>query len=219
MWDHCLNRLESELPEQQFNTWIRPLHAIEDSQSLRLLAPNRFVQDWVEENFLSRIREIVLLQNTDLSVSLEIGSLKSGNDSLARTPISGFGKKPQASEPTRSNLDLGFTFDTFVQGKSNELAKAASLQVADSPGGAYNPLFIYGGTGLGKTHLMQAVGNKMLERKPGAKIVYLHSERFVSDMVKALQHNSIDSFKNFYRNVDALLIDDIQFFAGKERSQ
>lgn len=219
MWDHCLNRLESELPEQQFNTWIRPLHAIEDSQSLRLLAPNRFVQDWVEENFLSRIREIVLLQNTDLSVSLEIGSLKSGKDSQARTPISSFGKKPQASEPTRSNLDPGFTFDTFVQGKSNELAKAASLQVADSPGGAYNPLFIYGGTGLGKTHLMQAVGNKMLERKPGAKIVYLHSERFVSDMVKALQHNSIDSFKNFYRNVDALLIDDIQFFAGKERSQ
>lgn len=219
MWDHCLNRLESELPEQQFNTWIRPLHAIEDSQSLRLLAPNRFVQDWVEENFLSRIREIVLLQNTDLSVSLEIGSLKSGNDNQARTPISNFGKKPQATEPNRSNLDAGFTFDTFVQGKSNELAKAASLQVADSPGGAYNPLFIYGGTGLGKTHLMQAVGNKMLERKPRAKIVYLHSERFVSDMVKALQHNSIDSFKNFYRNVDALLIDDIQFFAGKERSQ
>ncbi|HSG42776.1 MAG TPA: chromosomal replication initiator protein DnaA [Anaerolineales bacterium] len=219
MWDHCLNRLESELPEQQFNTWIRPLHAIEDSQSLRLLAPNRFVQDWVEENFLSRIREIVLLQNTDLSVSLEIGSLKSGNDNQAKTPISNFSKKPLASEPNRSNLDAGFTFDTFVQGKSNELAKAASLQVADSPGGAYNPLFIYGGTGLGKTHLMQAVGNKMQERKPGAKIVYLHSERFVSDMVKALQHNSIDSFKNFYRNVDALLIDDIQFFAGKERSQ
>ena len=220
MWDHCLNRLESELPEQQFNTWIRPLHAIEDSQSLRLLAPNRFVQDWVEENFLARIREIVLLQNNDLSVSLEIGSLKpaalsqstSNNEDLAQV-------KSRPSEPTRSNLDSSFIFDTFVQGKSNELAKAASLQVADSPGGAYNPLFIYGGTGLGKTHLMQAVGNKMLERKPDAKIVYLHSERFVSDMVKALQHNTIDSFKRFYRNVDALLIDDIQFFAGKERSQ
>ena len=218
MWDHCLNRLESELPEQQFNTWIRPLHAIEDSVSLRLLAPNRFVQDWVEENFLSRIREIVLLQNTDLAVSLEIGSLKPTSNKATSTPLPEQ-TRPQPSEPTRSNLDTSFTFATFVQGKSNELAKAASLQVADNPGGAYNPLFIYGGTGLGKTHLMQAVGNKMLEHKPNAKIVYLHSERFVSDMVKALQHNTIDSFKRFYRNVDALLIDDIQFFAGKERSQ
>ena len=219
MWDHCLNRLESELPEQQFNTWIRPLHAIEDSQSLRLLAPNRFVQDWVEENFLARIREIVLLQNNDLSVSLEIGSLKSTPRATTVATDNNQQIKSKPSEPTKSNLDLNFNFDTFVQGKSNELAKAASLQVADSPGGAYNPLFIYGGTGLGKTHLMQAVGNKMLERKPGSKIVYLHSERFVSDMVKALQHNTIDSFKRFYRNVDALLIDDIQFFAGKERSQ
>ena len=219
MWDHCLSRLESELPEQQFNTWIRPLHAIEDSETLRLLAPNRFVQDWVEENFLSRIRELVLLQNTDLSVSLEIGSLKPANNKPLNTGQISSAPRPQPSEPTRSNLDPNFTFGTFVQGKSNELAKAASLQVADSPGGAYNPLFIYGGTGLGKTHLMQAVGNKMLEKKPGSKIVYLHSERFVSDMVKALQHNTIDSFKRFYRNVDALLIDDIQFFAGKERSQ
>ena len=220
MWDQCLNRLESELPEQQFNTWIRPLHAIEDSQSLRLLAPNRFVQDWVEENFLSRIREIVLLHNTDLSVSLEIGSFKPPDKNISSLVNRGeLLIKSQEPEPTRSNLDPNFTFDTFVQGKSNELAKAASLQVANSPGGAYNPLFIYGGTGLGKTHLMQAVGNTMLEHKPQGKIVYLHSERFVSDMVKALQHNSIDSFKRFYRNVDALLIDDIQFFAGKERSQ
>ena len=220
MWDQCLNRLESELPEQQFNTWIRPLHAIEDSESLRLLAPNRFVQDWVEENFLARIRELVLLQNTDLSVSLEIGSLKQTTSDQA-SPITSPEQSTRqvASEPTRSNLDPNFTFSTFVQGKSNELAKAASLQVADSPGGAYNPLFIYGGTGLGKTHLMQAVGNMMLKKRPDSKIVYLHSERFVSDMVKALQHNTIDNFKRFYRNVDALLIDDIQFFAGKERSQ
>lgn len=218
MWDHCLSRLESELPEQQFNTWIRPLHAIEDNQTLRLLAPNRFVQDWVEENFMSRIRELVLLQNTDLSVSLEIGSIQPSREP-ATTLKATDSKQQQQTEPTRSNLDPTFTFSTFVQGKSNELAKAASLQVADSPGGAYNPLFIYGGTGLGKTHLMQAVGNKMLEQNPNSKIVYLHSERFVSDMVKALQHNTIDTFKRFYRNVDALLIDDIQFFAGKERSQ
>ncbi len=219
MWDHCLSRLQSELPEQQFNTWIRPLHAIEDSEKLRLLAPNRFVQDWVEENFMARIREIVLLKNTDLTVSLEIGSLKKKpveqpvtENTPPRPPI-------PSSDTFRSNLDPSFVFDSFVQGKSNELAKAASLQVADNPGGTYNPLFIYGGTGLGKTHLMQAVGNTMLARKPDTKIVYLHSERFVSDMVKALQHNTIDNFKRFYRNVDALLIDDIQFFAGKERSQ
>lgn len=220
MWDHCLNRLQTELPEQQFNTWIRPLHAIEDDQSLRLLAPNRFVQDWVENNFLERIREIVLHNDAAYSVSLEIGSIAK---TLANTEVS---RKPQAdasmakpSEPTRSNLDPNFTFETFVEGKSNELAKAASLQVAERPGGPYNPLFIYGGTGLGKTHLMQAVGNTIHLHNPQAKIVYLHSERFVSDMVKALQHNTIDTFKKFYRNVDALLIDDIQFFAGKERSQ
>lgn len=218
MWDHCLSRLQSELPEQQFNTWIRPLHAIEDSEKLRLLAPNRFVQDWVEENFMARIREIVLLKNTDLAVSLEIGSLKK-QVTEQNTKIPAVNTSTPTSEIFRSNLDPNFTFDSFVQGKSNELAKAASHQVADNPGSTYNPLFIYGGTGLGKTHLMQAVGNTMLTRKPDTKIVYLHSERFVSDMVKALQHNTIDNFKRFYRNVDALLIDDIQFFAGKERSQ
>lgn len=220
MWDHCLSRLQSELPEQQFNTWIRPLHAVEDSETLRLLAPNRFVQEWVEENFMSRIREIVLLKNTDLTVSLEIGSLKATTPAAnpVQTQTNNRPAPPQP-ESIRSNLDANFTFDTFVQGKSNELAKAASLQVADSPGGTYNPLFIYGGTGLGKTHLMHAVGNSLLQKNPNAKIVYLHSERFVSDMVKALQHNTIDNFKRFYRNVDALLIDDIQFFAGKERSQ
>lgn len=218
MWDKCLNRLESELPEQQFNTWIRPLHVIEDSETLRLLAPNRFVLDWVKEHFLNRIREIVLAQDSNLSVSVEIGSLKSrGTDHTDQPGKSAY--RNSGSVPSRSNLDTNFTFDTFIQGKSNELAKAASLQVAENPGDTYNPLFIYGGTGLGKTHLMQAVGNCMLTNKPNAKIIYLHSERFVSDMVKALQHNTIDDFKRFYRNVDALLIDDIQFFAGKERSQ
>jgi len=221
MWDKCLNRLESELPEQQFNTWIRPLHVIEDSEQLRLLAPNRFVLDWVEEHFLGRIKEIVLVQNSDLSVSVEIGTLKSQvSHTASRTSVTGeTPHRPSSPVPSRSNLDPNFTFSSFVQGKSNELAKAASQQVAEFPGGTYNPLFIYGSTGLGKTHLMQAVGNTMLAEKPDAKIIYLHSERFVSDMVKALQHNTIDTFKRFYRNVDALLIDDIQFFAGKERSQ
>lgn len=215
MWNYCLNRLQSELPEQQFNTWIRPLHAIEDDKKLRLLAPNRFVQDWVEEHFMAQIREIIVLENTDLKVSLEIGSLKkrSAEPNEARKSLA------TVTNTIRSNLDPNFTFDNFVQGKSNELAKAASLQVADNPGNTYNPLFIYGSTGLGKTHLMQAIGNAMIAHRPHTKIAYLHSERFVSDMVKALQHNSIDKFKHFYRNVDTLLIDDIQFFAGKERSQ
>ncbi len=215
MWDHCFNRLQSELPEQLFNTWIRPLHAIENSESLRLLAPNRFVQEWVEDNYMKRIREIILLHNTDLTISIEIGSLRAPE----KEPPRFTNESTSRLEPVRSNLDPNFTFATFVEGKSNELAKAASLQVADNPGGTYNPLFIYGGTGLGKTHLMQAVGNTMLKKKPDVKIIYLHSERFVSEMVKSLQHNTINNFKSFYRNADALLIDDIQFFAGKERSQ
>ena len=215
MWDHCFNRLQLELPEQLFNTWIRPLHAIENSESLRLLAPNRFVQEWVEDNYMKRIREIILLHNTDLTISIEIGSLKAPE----KEPPRFTNESTSRLEPVRSNLDPNFTFATFVEGKSNELAKAASLQVADSPGGTYNPLFIYGGTGLGKTHLMQAVGNTMLKKNPDVKIIYLHSERFVSEMVKSLQHNTINNFKSFYRNADALLIDDIQFFAGKERSQ
>jgi chromosomal replication initiator protein len=224
MWGECLNRLESELPEQQFNTWIRPLHAIEEPNQIRLLAPNRFVLDWVKEHFLIRIQQILFTidHTKDFSVNLEIGSVSSQNPAsrqASSTRPAVTQENNSVAEPSRSNLDPDFTFDTFVQGKSNELAKAASLQVADHPGGAYNPLFIYGGTGLGKTHLMQAVGNMIKEKKPDARIVYLHSERFVSDMVKALQHNTIDNFQRFYRNVDALLIDDIQFFAGKERSQ
>lgn len=218
MWDHCRSRLQSELPEQQFNTWIRPLHPVENSESLKLLAPNRFVRDWVEENFMERIREMVLLKNTDLAVSIEIGSLNAPQKDKSRGFVEA-GSTTSRVEPTRSNLDSSFTFATFVEGKSNQLARAASLQVAANPGGTYNPLFIYGGTGLGKTHLMQAVGNTMLKNKPVVKIIYLHSERFVSEMVRALQHNTINNFKSFYRNADALLIDDIQFFAGKERSQ
>ncbi len=213
MWDHCRSRLQSELPEQQFNTWIRPLHAVENSENLKLLAPNRFVQDWVEENFMERIREIVLLKNTDLTVSIEVGSRGGARKEQPRTATT------SRSKPTRSNLNSNFTFATFVEGKSNRLARAASLHVTHSSGGTYNPLFIYGGTGLGKTHLMQAVGNAMLKNQPEVKIIYLHSERFVSEMVSALQRNTINNFKHFYRNADALLIDDIQFFAGKERSQ
>jgi len=219
MWQSCLHRLEGELSEQQFNTWIRPLHAVEEDDALHLLAPNRFVLDWVREHYYRQITEVVSFQTRGRSarVLLEIGSTQ--RPTPAARPVAG-PRFQTGQEVVRSSyLSPLFIFDNFVEGKSNQLARAASRQVADNPGRAYNPLFIYGGVGLGKTHLMQAVGNQMLLTNPSAQVIYLHSERFVGDMIKALQHNTINEFKRFYRSVDALLIDDIQFFAGKERSQ
>jgi chromosomal replication initiator protein len=223
LWSRCLEKLEAELSEQQLNTWIRPLQAQVDNGTLRLFAPNRFVLDWVKNNFFQRIDQLVQqLHSVEANqVIIEIG----GHERVVipkPVPKSTLTETTATSPelpPIRSNLNPNFTFSNFVEGKSNQLAKAASIQVGKNPGGSYNPLFIYGGVGLGKTHLMHAIGNGMLEHKPGARIVYLHSERFVGDMVKALQHNAINEFKRVYRSVDALLIDDIQFFAGKERSQ
>jgi len=217
LWNKCLQRLEGELTQAQFNTWIRPLHALEDGERLRLLAPNRFVLDRVRDQFFSLITEAVGgVGSTAPQIVLEVGS-------AGHAPPVPVAPRRAPAQPAQvalaSNLNPTFTFDTFVEGKSNQLARAASMQVAENPGGAYNPLFIYGGVGLGKTHLMHAVGNMMRQRKADARVVYLHSERFVADMVKALQHNAISEFKRFYRSVDGLLIDDIQFFAGKERSQ
>ena len=225
-WKRCLERLEGELSPQQFNTWIRPLHAIEEDASIRLLAPNRFVLDWVSEKYLSRMEELLDKENTDLeqiSLNLEIGSNNKNEKKKLEPEVHADSiTKPRQTSPQvkhSSNLNSSFTFESFVQGNSNQLARAASMQVAENPGNAYNPLFIYGGVGLGKTHLMHAVGAAILERNPSANITYLHSERFVADMVRALQHNAINEFKRHYRNLDALLIDDIQFFAKKERSQ
>lgn len=323
LWEQCLNSLQQEFPSQQFNTWIRPLQAGTCSASeLVLMAPNRFVRDWVADKFLARIQQAVCevtgSMNTEVRLEVSGGSSAAAprartgmsrmrqqrtadmqpapapapqrpapspvpdtvlnhNDSLQTTqapalvmpaaeqisapaepPVPSFAGQGPAVEPAsaddatpqmgffdqfetapehpvsapggrrveveggvrhQSNLNPMFTFESFVQGKSNQLALAAAQQVADNPGGSYNPLFIYGGVGLGKTHLMHAVGTEMLKRNPNARIVYLHSERFVADMVKALQLNAINDFKRYYRSVDALLIDDIQFFAGKERSQ
>jgi len=266
-WQQCLGHLQDELPTQQFNTWIRPLKAEPqvhgDSQgTLRLVAPNRFVQDWVVQKFLDRIHEIYAeIAGRHCHIVVESGGISSGQ-ALAnprrkivplaeRQPVAGGsvdndgGEEESAeevSQPKRairssmrssakaasaiegglrheSNLNATFSFESFVEGKSNQLAHAAARQVAENPGGSYNPLFIYGGVGLGKTHLMHAVGNALRESNPNAKILYLHSERFVADMVKALQLSAINDFKRYYRSVDALLIDDIQFFAGKDRSQ
>lgn len=317
LWEQCLRALQQEFPSQQFNTWIRPLRAQDSADNeLLLLAPNRFVKDWVADKFLARIQQAVCEAIGDMSIEVRLdvagqagaamprtrtapGRMRTSRQATERmmppsqpvyspapasapayepayepvaraaqvepvpqpavaparvhaeapepqpeppvepTPQMGFFDQLDQPEPInslsgmgggrrveveggvrhQSNLNPMFTFESFVQGKSNQLALAAAQQVADNPGGSYNPLFIYGGVGLGKTHLMHAVGTEMLKRNPNARIVYLHSERFVADMVKALQLNAINDFKRYYRSVDALLIDDIQFFAGKERSQ
>lgn len=218
LWNQCMSKLEGELPPQQFNTWIRPLQAVENGSELKLLAPNRFVLDWVKQHFIGKIEEVLSDQQIQpgLHVVLEIGTRKAQEASPVAPAIK---RSAGVKKGLPNNLNTAFTFDNFVEGKSNQLAKAASIQVAQNVGRAYNPLFIYGGVGLGKTHLMHAIGNEILRANASANIVYLHSERFVSDMVKALQHNAIGAFKEYYRTVDALLIDDIQFFAGKERSQ
>jgi chromosomal replication initiator protein len=221
VWQACLEQLEDELSAQQFNTWIRPLHAELDGDRLRLLAPNRFVLDWVKERFGARIQELLERASAGevCQLSMDVGSRRKLHTPPAEAPASAESTPRRSPASRRSNLNPGFTFENFVEGKSNQLGKAASQQVAENPGLAYNPLFIYGGVGLGKTHLMHAIGNLIIKHRPAANVVYLHSERFVADMVKALQHNAINEFKRFYRSVDALLIDDIQFFAKKERSQ
>ena len=308
-WRRCTDSLQVELPEQQFNTWIRPLQAEFVEDEMCLFAPNKFVLDWVKQKFLPRIEEIIgqdaeasnmqvrldLLSSrtsppqavqthhqfvekveskdpvdppadTALVGGVDLQGLNHQQPSLQHEAVTGsaaafevnespipqhtspversstlfptplrpgsrpFGGRSGTSgtiEPARTQspeirgarLNRTFTFDSFVEGKSNQLALAATKQVATNPGTGYNPLFLYGGVGLGKTHLMQAVGNALTAEKPNAKVVYLHSERFVQDMVKALQLNAINDFKRYYRSVDALLIDDIQFFANKDRSQ
>ncbi|QYZ67973.1 MAG: chromosomal replication initiator protein DnaA [Gammaproteobacteria bacterium (ex Lamellibrachia satsuma)] len=227
LWQRCSKHLEQELSPQQFNTWIRPLQVVEENNRLRLLAPNRFVLDWVRNHYLESINTYLGALSLDETpiISIDIGSKKKpaavkqrNNHQTNRTGVQTI--VPSKGSPNiESHLNPNFTFETFVEGKSNQIARAASMQIGENPGKAYNPLFIYGGVGLGKTHLMHAVGNTILQHNPNARVIYLHSERFVSEMVKALQHNTIDQFKRKYRSVNALLIDDIQFFAGKERSQ
>ncbi len=286
MWEQCIDRLQHEIPAKQFNTWIRPLHAARTGECMRLVAPNRFIRDFVSERFAPRIAELLVELNPGKSVGVVVevdrpGTMTPGmnlngthqkadvastsaliesdspslsGDAFTRDAQSGE-RSPTAAMPAHSGLAVvrgpagggpvatarpakvrsgrsagsapdhqhklvaNYTFQSFVEGKSNQLAVAAARQVAENPGQSYNPLFLYGGVGLGKTHLMHAVGNALRKENPGAKIVYLHSETFVGDMVKALQLNAISEFKRFYRSVDALLIDDIQFFAKKERSQ
>jgi chromosomal replication initiator protein len=217
LWQRCCAELEGGLTSQQFNAWIRPLQAIEAPGELRLLAPNRYVRDTVLERYCNDIERLIKRFSPDEShrLSVDIGS--SMPDAPAKEPSAPRSNQPRPGYGSRLNPE--FTFESFVEGKSNQVGRAAAVQVAQHPGTSYNPMLIYGGTGLGKTHLMHAIGNLMLELNPGTTVSYLHSERYVADMVKALQHNTINEFKRYYRSLNALLIDDIQFFAGKERSQ
>jgi chromosomal replication initiator protein len=231
IWHQCLNRLRGELSSEQFNTYVAPLQAISEGDSLRLLAPNPYVVTWLQQHCLERIREFA----RDASpaqhppdVRIDVGTravtASTAPDAAPPPPFSS-GQAgtatPRSEFLSGARLNPDFTFESFVEGKSNQLARAAAFQVAENPGISYtyNPLFLYGGVGLGKTHLMHAIGNRIRQKNPAARVAYVHSERFVSDMVRALQNNRIDEFKRSYRSLNALLIDDIQFFAGKDRSQ
>ena len=207
-WNKCTEKLENRLT-QDFNTWIRPLKGSLVKDTLELVAPNDFILSYVEKNLSEEITSLIK-QQSKKDISLVFKTL---------TKETFVDKYQGNNKNENSKLVNSYIFDTFVEGKSNHLALAAAKQVASNPKGDYNPLFIYGGVGLGKTHLMHAVGNEILKNNPEKRIVYVHSEKFVSDMVKALQLGAMNEFKSFYRNADALLIDDIQFFAGKEQSQ
>ncbi len=222
IWQQCLAQLEVELGQKQFETYIRPLQANFDSGQLTLRAPNVYVEEHVRHSYLERIAEFLDGVEDLAPIELSVGDLAdlAGKTPTASDKTAKSAKKTTArKEKKPHNLNREFTFETFVEGKSNELARAAATQVADNAGRTYNPLLLYGGVGLGKTHLMQAVGNELRRQNPDAKVLYLHSQRFVQDMVKALQTGTMQDFMKFYRSVDALLIDDIQFFAKKLRSQ
>jgi chromosomal replication initiator protein len=213
VWEKCLDRLQNHISIQDFNTWIRPLQAEQKEDQLVLWAPNQFVLHCVNERFLVHINQILTqLDEVPPEVILRVGSRAHQKSPVLR-------QQAKTVKSSATHINVNFTFINFVEGKSNQLARAASVQVAENPGGAYNPLLLYGGVGLGKTHLMHAIGNAILHKNPYAKVLYLHSERFVADMIRALQTNTINDFKTYYRSLDALLIDDIQFFAGKDRSQ
>lgn len=239
-WSICLVRFEEELSSQQFNTWIKPLKFIANESAPKILAPNRFVLQWVKDRFLSKIQAIAE-ESYSSNVEIELGlfdahdkNTEPPKDNLSNTPankdnskntiinvddVVNKAVKKQKTSTELTGLNASFNFDNFVTGRANQLARAAAIQVAESPGEAYNPLFIYGGVGLGKTHLLQAIGNHLKSQRPDAKVRYLHAERYVSDVVKAYEHKSFDDFKRHYHSLDLLLIDDIQFFGKKTRTQ
>lgn len=230
LWQSCVDQLAQELPEQQFNTWIKPLRATvsSDLSKIVVLVGNRFKLDWVRAQYASRIAAL-LQQFFGQPVQLELAITP--KEEQAKTQVVSYTHEveslPEAfvgieeNTPTgpRNRLNTALTFDSLVEGSANRMARAAAMHVATMPGQLYNPLFIYGGVGLGKTHLVHAVGNKLLQERPDAKVLYIHAEQFVSDVVKAYQRKTFDEFKARYHSLDLLLIDDVQFFANKERTQ
>ena len=222
LWSHCLRHFEKELPPQQFRTWIQPLQASYLGRVLTITAPNRFVLQWVRDRFLPVIEQLTREASTErvdvlLQLAEQVQPGLASSPSPANIPVRVEPLRPNIREHSR--LNPSFTFDSFVTGKANQLARAAAMQVAEHPGTAYNPLFIYGGVGLGKTHMIQAIGNMVHEHNPQAKVRYSHAEQYVSDVVRAYQHKAFDGFKKYYHSLDLLLIDDIQFFSGKNRTQ
>lgn len=231
-WPACLTRLEGELSKQQFNTWIRPLNAETSGEGIVLLAPNRFILQFIKERFWGRIEELAdeMLDGSELPLELKVGkpvtapvadkpTAQYGAPTPKSKNVAAEGKKMIGGDHENTRLNSAFTFDTLVAGKGNQLARAAALQIAENPGdAAYNPLFVYGGVGLGKTHLIQAIGNHVYLRNPGARIRYIHAERYVADIMRAYQHKAFDEFKRYYHALDLLLIDDIQFLANKDRT-
>jgi chromosomal replication initiator protein len=216
-WRSCLSHFEQQLPPQQFKTWIKPLKFQAAASAVTLTAPNRFVLQWIRDRFLGEIQRLAVERlGAAVTVSLVLAEKEFPAPSKSLTPET-HGIKPSTRDISRLNPDFNFT--TFVTGKANELARAAAIQVAERPGEAYNPLFVYGGVGLGKTHLIHAIGNLLQERNPQSRIRYIHAEQYVSDVVRAYQHKAFDDFKRYYHSLDLLLIDDIQFFSGKSRTQ
>ena len=219
LWNNCLERIQADVTESDFNTWIRPLEAELEGAVLTVFAPNQFVADWLKANLTQQLLDSVQhFLGSEYNINIIIGDNGFSEQSSALSEIEASEYK-SSSITEKNKLNVNFTFDSHIEGKSNQIARAATNQVGENPGKAYNPLFIYGGVGLGKTHLMHAAGNLICSNKPKARVAYIHSERFVSDMVKAIQSNKMDKFKSYYRSLDALLIDDIQFFAGKDQSQ
>jgi chromosomal replication initiator protein len=223
-WNHCLRHCERAIPAQQYKTWIQPLQATLDGQTVQVAAPNRFVLEWVKDKYLADIRRLSSeYLHKDIEVALSLSTRPAALEELqpaAATPVPVVPTPPSRPKiREQSRLNPLFSFDSFVTGKANQLARAAALQVAEHPGVAYNPLFVYGGVGLGKTHLIQAIGNLVLHNQPEAKVRYTHAEQYVSDVVRAYQHKAFDGFKKYYHSLDLLLIDDVQFFGGKSRTQ
>jgi chromosomal replication initiator protein len=220
LWDACLRRLEQELPAQQFNTWIRPLspEAGTPNDTLVLAAPNRFVLELVRERFATRIERLAA-EASGRELGLRLVLARAPEPALHAAPAAPRAASEAPTMAERARLNRAFSFDSFVTGKANQLARAAAIQVAENPGISYNPLFVYGGVGLGKTHLVQAIGNHVADVRPQARIRYIHAEQYVTDVVRAYQQKSFDEFKRYYHSLDLLLIDDIQFFSNKGRTQ